>query len=302
MYIPTKTISSMVTNFNSEGELELEDLKTNLEFQKKAGIESVCILGGTGEASLLAQEERHQIMEVVMENAGNLKVVIGALAGTPEEIKKDILKAKELKADAVLVMATPFIKPSERDIEKFIIELSELKMPLIIFNSPSRSGINMSESLIIKLSKMDTVVGIKESAGDINLLQNIIQNKEENFGVLVGGDKLYLPSLVLGAQGGIVAVAAAIPEVFVELDKAIIEENIEKARSLHYMIKLIDDVMFKASHPVPLKKILEIRGISETKCRAPFSDISDEHEQEIYEAIKELKERTKGVIDFTTTF
>lgn len=302
MYIPTKTISSMVTSFNDKNELDLEGLVENIEFQKKAGIESICVLGGTGEAASLSKVERHQIMETTMKNSGNLKVVIGALAGTPKDIEEDIIKAKELKADAVMVMATPFIKPSERDIEKFITDLSNLGIPLIIFNTPSRSSVNMSKELILKLSELDAVVGIKESSGELNLVEEIIQNVKEDFGVLVGGDTLYLPSLVLGAHGGIVAVATVIPEVFVALDNAIVENDINKARKLHYIIKLLDDVMYKASHPVPLKKALEIRGLPVGKARPPFSDLDEGHEKELYKVMQEVKNRGQGLVQFVSEY
>ncbi len=109
----------------------------------------------------MSREERHAVMEETMRHADGLHIVFGALAGTPADVKADIAKAKELGADAVMVMATPFVRPSERDVERLIREYATVGMPLIVFNTPSRSAFRMSAALVKRLNNIDEVVGIK---------------------------------------------------------------------------------------------------------------------------------------------
>lgn len=302
MYLPRRTISSMVTSFNSKGELNLPGLLENLEFQKKAGIESVCLIGGTGEPASLTQKEKFKIMETIMDNAGELNVIFGAIVGTPEEIKTEILKAKEVGASAVMVMPPPFIMPSEKDVELFFRNLADLDMPLVLFNTPGRSAFNMSESLILELSKIEQIRGIKEASGDMIMLQNIIENCDKSFSVLTGFETLYFPSLILGAVGSILASAAVIPEAWAELDKAIAHGDIEKARRIHYGTKLLDDVMYKASHPAPLKYAMSYRGLPVGKCRPPFTELDAEYAKEMETTMKRIERYLEGMVDFVSDY
>lgn len=302
MYYPKGIISSMVTCFKNDGAVDYDGLKTSIEFQKKAGVKNICVLGGTGEAASLTSVERHMVMEETMKNAEGMHVVFGTLAGRPSDVMDDIQKAKELGADACLVMAPPFVRPSERDVERLINEYATLKMPLILFNTPSRSAFSMSSDLIQRLSKTQEVVGIKESSGDMVFMQDIRIKCPHPFGLLTGGDNLYFPTLALGGDGGILATAAVIPEVCMALDKAIADQDYDKARQCHFAVKLLDDVLYKASHPVPLKLAMQYRGLPAGICRPPFSTIDSKHEEEVCKVMREIKSRLQGVVDFVEDY
>ena len=302
MFYPKGIITSMATSFRENGELDLSGIIENIKFQKQAGIKTICVLGGTGEATSLTQEERHQIMEATMSNSEGLHVVIGALAGRPSDVKADISKAKELGADACMVVATPFIRPSERDVEAFMIQLASLGQPLVLFNSPSRSGFSMSVSLISKLSKVEGIVGIKESSGDIILMHNVLQECKQPFGIVTGGDNLYFPSVALGADGGLLATAAVLPEVCLALEDAILHADLNKAREYHCILHDLDFVMYKASHPVPLKFAMQFRGLPVGKCRPPFSNLDTKHEEEVYAVMRDISKKLKGKISLVSDY
>lgn len=298
MYYPKGVIASMATCFNEKGELDLQGLAENIEFQKKAGIKTICILGGTGEAASMTPEERHAVMEETMRHADGLKVVFGALAGTPQDVRKDIEKAKEVGGDAVLVMATPFVRPSARDVERLMKYYAEAGMPLVVFNTPSRSAFSMTADLIRRLNDIEEVVGIKESSGDMELFQDIREDCPSPYALLTGGDNLYFPSIALGGDGGVLACSAVIPEVFVKLDDAMEKEDYETARRCHYAIKKLNDVMYKASHPVPMKLAMAFRGLPAGICRPPFKDIEASHEEEVYTAMRAIKESVGDIVNF----
>ena len=302
MFYPKGIISSLVTCFEKDGKLNLLGLAENLRFQKKAGIKTVCVLGGTGEAVSLTEKERHIIMKETIRSCEGMQVVFGALVGRPQEVMADIQQAKELGAAACLVMAPPFVRPSESDVGRLMEDYASLGMPLILFNTPSRSGFSMSAELISRLAKLEVIVGIKESSGDMILLQNVRIDCPPPFGLLTGGDNLYLPTMVLGGDGGILASAAVIPEVCLALDAAIAAGEIQNARKLHYAVKLLDDVLYKASHPVPLKIAMRHRKLPAGGCRTPFGAIDRDHEQLVLEAMKMIKNQISDLVDFIVEY
>ena len=302
MYYPRGVLSSMVTCFNNDGSVDLAGVGENIEFQKKAGIKSICVLGGTGEAAAMTVEERHAVMEETMRHADGLKVTFGVLTGTPAEILEDIKKAKSLGADACMVMAPPFVRPSAADVENLVKYYATAHQPLIIFNTPSRSAFSMSADLIERLNRIEEVVGIKDSSGDMALAQEIRVRCPHPYGLLTGGDTLYFITRALGGDGGILASAAAIPEVFVALDEALEVGDYEKARQCHYAIKLLDDVLYTASHPVPLKTAMKLRGLPAGICRPPFTGITNEHENQVIAAMRQIRKNLDGVVNFAAEY
>ncbi len=302
MYYPKGVLSSMVTCFNNDGSLDLQGIGENIEFQKMAGIKSICVLGGTGEAASMTQEERHQVMEEAMRHADGMKITFGVLAGRPSEILEDIQKAKSLGADAVMVMAPPFVRPSETDVEELFKYYASAHMPMIAFNTPSRSAFRMSASLVERLNRIEEIVGIKESSGDMVLMQDIRICCPHPFALLTGGDNLYLPTLALGGDGGILASAAAIPEVDQALDDALAAGDYEKARQCHYAIKLLDDVLYTASHPIPLKTAMKLRGLPSGICRPPFSHITKEYEEKVIAAMRQIRSNLEGIVKFVDKY
>lgn len=302
MYYPEGILSSMVTCFDEKGNVNLKRLGETIEFQKKAGVKSLCVLGGTGEAASMTPEERHAVMEETMKHSNGLHIVFGALAGKVSDVKADIEKAKELGADAAMVMAMPFVRPSEYDVEVLVKEYASIGLPIVVFNTPSRSAFSMSASLVKRLSEIPGVVGIKESSGNMTFAQDIRVACPHPFSLLTGGDDLYFETRIIGGDGGILAAAAVIPEVCMALDTAIKRNDIETARKCHYAVKIINDVLYTASHPVPLKLAMEARGLKVGKCRPPFSIISKEHEEQVYAALKEIRETMNGIVTFVEEY
>lgn len=295
MYYPRGIITSLVTSFNKKKKLDLEGIKENISFQKKAGIKSICILGGTGEAMSLTQEERQLVIKTTLDISEDLDIVVGALAGTIKDVIKDVEYAKLKGARACLVMPPPFVRPSERDIEHFYLEINSIGMPIILFNTPSRSGVNMSTELITRLAKIENVVGIKEASADILKLQNIRYLCKPPFSILQGEDSLFLASLSLGADGGLLAIAAIFPEVYIAIEKEFQNGNVKRAKDLHYMIKPIVEVLYEASHPYPLKTAMELRNLPVGPCRLPIYGLADSYKDRIHNLVYDMIQKIKSI-------
>lgn len=302
MFKPNGTITSMVTNFCNDGSVDESALIENIEFQREVGVRSICVLGGTGEAVALDALEREEIMRVAIDNAKGLNVVVGALVGTPSEVAKDIRVASNLGATAAMVMVPPFIRPSEQDIIRFVEELTSFDLPLVFFNSPSRSGVNLSKNFLLKVSHLEGVVGIKESSGDLTFINDMLASVPEEFGLTTGSDELYFPSLAVGASGGILASPAVVPEALVRLDGAVRSRDLTTARRIHQQLAILDGCLYASSHPVPLKMAMDLRNLPGGACRAPFKGIVESHRANLIDAVRSLMSNLSDVVEFDSRY
>lgn len=291
MFRPKGIIASLITNFTKDGKLDLPGLKRNISFHKNSGVQGVCVLGGTGEPISLTTFEREQVMETAAEACGGqLDLVVGAMVGDPTQVLQDVKLALKYKAKACLVTSPPFVRPSEGDVERFFSDLgAQTDMPLILFNAPSRSGFLMSFGLVKRLAEnVETIIGLKESSRDILLLSKVRATAPPEFSILQGVDSLFLPSLVLGADGGLLAAAAVFPEICTALYQAILENHLKKAAEYHYLLMPFIEVMYEASHPGPLKYALELRELPAGPTRPPLYGLTEDHAKRVKKCVGEL--------------
>ncbi len=291
MFRPEGIIASLITNFTSDGNLDEAGLRRNLAFYRETGVKAVCVLGGTGEPLSLTSSERERIMHIAAEECSDrLDLVVGALVGDPVQVAENVKSAAKVNAKACLVTSTPFVRPSERDVEKFFVELgAKTDMPLILFNVPSRSGFLMSAELIARLDKnVKTIVGIKESSRDIVLLSKVRSITSSEFAVVQGVDSLFMASLALGADGGLLAVAAVFPEICTQIYESVQNQDISRARKLHYLLMPLVELMYEASHPAPLKYAVELRGLSAGPTRPPIYGLTEGHMSRIRDCMNTL--------------
>jgi 4-hydroxy-tetrahydrodipicolinate synthase len=292
MYRPKGVLTSMVTSFAPDGGIDEVGLRNNIEFQHSQGIGTVVVLGGTGEPVSLSVEERVRVMEVSIEAAERkLQVVVGALVGSPREVDRDIETAGRMGAQACMITTPPFVRPSERDVYQFFTKAAaKSKLPLIIFNVPSRAGFLMSPALVSRVAKdIDRIVAIKESTGDIVQFSEVRSSCPAEFSVLQGMDSLYLPSLALGGDGAILAAAAAFPELCLDIERGVVAGELARARKRHYQLMELVHVMYEASHPAPLKHAIEARGLPAGTTRPPLYDLTEDHLNRVQECVETLK-------------
>lgn len=291
MYRPRGLISSMVSSFDAQGGIDEAGLAANIAFQRTAGVKTIVILGGTGEPLSMTASEREQVVEASMAHAGSeLDVISSALVGSPADIAADIAMAGRYGAKACMVVPPPFVRPSESDVYRYFTQLaSASSIPLILFNVPSRVGFQMSAVLIERLVRdIDMLVGIKESSKDLSLFSDIRQRTPETFACLQGSDMLYLPSLAMGADGAILAAAAAFPEHLLHIERAMAQGDLAQARAWHYRLAPVLPLLYEASHPAALKQAIALRGYSVGATRPPLYGISASLAQQVAECTADL--------------
>jgi 4-hydroxy-tetrahydrodipicolinate synthase len=295
MYRPIGVIASLVTHFTPAGALDEESIVKTVDVLASRGVHGVCICGGTGEALSLSDEEHEAAVNAAVRGAaGRCKVVAGALYIDPARIALAGRAAARAGADAVMIIAPYFVRPSPDDIYEHVARLSDLvDLPLILFNSPSRAGLDMDVRLLIRIAtQLPKVVGFKEASGDLAKFARVVRDSPPQFGMLQGLDDLVLPSLVLGGSGALITLGAVIPRVFVRLVEAVQRNDLEAARGLQLAALPVIDAVYQTPNPSGTKRLLELLGLPGGPVRPPLRTVkpgADSHLAHLVPFIRQLE-------------
>ena len=303
MYRPYGIVASLVTNFTPSGALDRKGIVATVDFLAGQGIHGVCICGGTGEALSLTDEEHAVAVEAAVEGAaGRCAVVAGALHVDPARIAVAARAAARARADAVMIIAPYFVRPSPDDIYDHVARLADLvDLPLILFNTPSRAGLDMDARLLVRIAThIPKVVGFKEASGDVAKFTRVARESPPDFRLLQGLDDLVLPSLALGGAGALITLGAVLPRLFVSLFDAVGRNDVARARSLQLAAVPVIDAVYGTPNPSGTKRLLELLGRPGGPVRPPLRTVragQDEHLTRLVPLIEQLEpEAALGVV------
>lgn len=282
-------IAAMVTSMNDDESLNLQEIRNQVNRQIAAGVNGVFCLGTNGEAYILSEEEKIRVISTVVEAAdGRVPVYAGTgMPGTAETIRLS-KKAKELGADVLSVISPYFAAISQDEIYNHYAELAAaVDLPIVMYNMPARTGCNINPDTVARLSKVDGIIGVKDSSGNFdNMKQYIELTDPENFNVLSGNDALILWNLLAGGAGGITAVANIYPEVMVSIYQYFLKGDLEAAKRAQDSIRPIRNC-FKFGNPNTVTKAAaRISGNPVGPCRRPFCGLSDAAIAKIRETVE----------------
>ena len=294
MYRPHGIITALVTSFDNEGKLSEERLRKSVEFQIANGVHGLCPTGGTGEPMSLSEEEYNRTLDIVIDQVKERIPVIAGVLLVDQAMTIRIAKhAAKTGAAAVMLIAPYFVRTSQRQVFKHFSDIAAATdIPLIVFNTPSRSGINLEPEFVVRLAKeVEAFVGIKEGSGSIAQAQSIIRDAPPEFCVLQASDVLQVATWAMGGKGGIVAIANLIPDVFMEMWNAFQRGDLARARELQLTILPLNAVTYAEGHPGPLKRALELVGRSAGRSRPPIYPImkDEETDKKLQAVLKDLK-------------
>ena len=276
---------AVVTPFR-RGEIDEKAFKELIHFLVEKGVDGIVPCGTTGESPALSHEEHRRVIKLVVQEARKRVAVI---AGTGSNSTKEAVEltqfAKECGADGALVVAPYYNKPTPRGLESHYCRLEKIGLPLVIYNIPSRTGINIPPSLIAKLSRLNNIVGVKEASGSMDQVSNIIAESKPNFSVLSGDDSLTLPILSLGGVGVISVVANILPKETQDLVSSYLAGNIGRAKELHYKLFHLFKTMFIETNPLPIKTAMARLGMIEKEWRLPLEAMEEENEKKLEQAL-----------------
>ncbi len=276
---------ALVTPFR-DGQIDVEALQQQVEFQVKAGTTCVCPVGTTGESPTLSHPEHERVIAAVVEAAaGRVKVMAGTGSNSTEEALGLTKWAKEAGADAALVVAPYYNKPTQEGMYLHYKALAErVDLPLCIYNIPGRTGKNVEPETIIRLSELPTITMVKEATGSIDQASQIIAATDLT--VLSGDDSLTLPLLAIGGRGAVSVVGNIVPGDMIQLLEAFESADMPQAQQWHKrLFPLCRDMLGLATNPIPIKAAMKLLGRDTGELRMPMTPLGPEQESRLRETL-----------------
>ncbi len=282
------TFVAMVTPFH-HGKVDEKRLRRQVDFLIGEGVEGLVPCGSTGEAATLSHEEQKTIISIVVEQAKRRSLVIaGTGSNSTEEAVGLTRHAKKAGADGALLITPYYNKPTaEGQYQHFEKVAKSVDIPIVLYNIPGRTGVNMAPATVARLSKIPNIVAIKESTGSMDQTSQIRQLCDIT--VLSGDDSLTLPLLALGAEGVISVVAHLLPKETTRMVSEFLKGNTKEAQKLHYYLLPLSQILFVETNPIPVKTALSLMGEIQLELRLPLCPMQAENEAKLKKVLKEYK-------------
>ena len=279
------SIVALSTPFTDDGVNE-KTLIELFELHNRSGTSAVLIFGTTGESPNIRENERKRMMELAKEH---LKIPVIAGAGT-NSTEKTIKLAKEAESfgmDYLLVITPYYNKPTQEGLYRhFKAVAEEVSTPIIIYNVPGRTGVNILPETVARLSEFNNIVGIKEASGNLLQMTEIISMTPSDFVLLSGDDMLTLPIISIGGKGVISVTANIAPKEVAELCKLALSGRYEEARKLHERLYYLSKAMFIETNPIPVKTALLMLGYDMGPPRPPLCPMREENREKLKKALR----------------
>lgn len=267
---------ALVTPF-TDGEVDYERLRRQIEFQIEAGTHCLCPVGTTGESPTLSHEEQERVIAFVIEAAGGrIKVMPGTGSNSTSEALRLTKFAEKAGADAALQVAPYYNKPTQQGFYEHFRRLAEeTGLPQCIYNIPGRTGKNIEPETIIRLAELENIAIVKEATGSLDQASQIIT--ATNLTVLSGDDSLTLPLMAIGGRGVISVVGNIIPKDMLALVAAVNQGNLAEALKWHRkLFPLCRDMLGLATNPIPIKAAMKLLGRDPGELRLPMTELEDD--------------------------
>ena len=278
---------ALVTPFHKQSTIDFGSLEKLVEHTITNGVNYLVVLGTTGESATLSKEEKHAVMQFVVEITNKrVPIVLGIGSNNTQEII-NILRTSFLDGvDAILSVVPYYNKPQQKGIYLHYKNISAASpLPIILYNVPSRTGVNMkAETTIMLANEFSNIIGVKEASGNMEQIMAIMKKRSKDFLVISGDDLLTLPLLALGADGVISVTANAFPKEFSEMVQLGLKGDVKKAREIHFRLLDIINTLFADGSPAGIKAALEIKSIIANHLRLPLVKV----EKNIYSQLNTL--------------
>lgn len=287
-YDAGEIITAMVTPFNDDLSIDYPSLEKLVNHLIDTGSDAILVAGTTGETPTLTHEEEYEMFYFVKKVVnGRVKLIIGAGSNSTETAVNSSKKAKDLGADAILSVVPYYNKPSQKGMyEHFTAVAKAVDLPVILYNIPGRTGVNMQPATIAKLANENkNIVAVKQSNSDLDLISDIKSMTPEDFAIYSGDDSLTIPMMSLGAHGVISVASHLVGQDMKKMISAFKNGKNEEALKIHLKLYSLFKKLFMAPNPVPVKSALNYCGIIKEYVRKPLVCLDDEEKQQLYSVL-----------------
>ena len=291
------TYTALVTPFTPSGELDRDTLRNLVDRQIVAGITGLVPVGTTGESPTLTDDEHHEVIRIVVEQAaGRVPVIAGCGSNNTAEALEHTGFAREVGAQASLHVAGYYNKPSQTGfLRHFQLIADEVDLPLIVYNIPGRVGKNIDNRTMLELAEHPNIVGVKEASGDFSQMMDLILNRPADFSVLSGDDEVTLPLMALGGNGVISVTSNLLPQEMVALVDRMTAGDLAGARAVHYqLLPVISALMGLDTNPIPVKAAMAQAGLIEESYRLPMTPLGTAAKAELQRVLADYHDHQEA--------
>lgn len=287
------TYTAMITPMDGNNNLDEVGLRANIRYQLQQGIDGIVLLGTTGEDPTLTTEEKEIILKIGREEITDELFIAGTGSYSTAKTIENTEIAKELGADAVLIVTPYYNKPTQEGIYRHYKSIAEaVDIPIIVYNIQGRTGQNISTETMLKLAAIPQIVSVKESSGSITQVADVIYSVKKarpEFTVLSGDDNFILPLIAFGGDGVISVASNLLPAVIKDLVEACFND-MERARSLYFQLLPFFKAIFIETNPIPIKTVMNWAGFPAGDCRLPLCDLLPENARMLKSVLEETME------------
>ena len=282
---------ALITPFTLEGKVDYKSLRRILDYQLANGADFLCILATTGEAPCLTKEEKEELTSFIKGVVGGRIPILKYCGGNNTAAVVDEIKTTDWTGiDGILSICPYYNKPSQDGLYQHFKAIAEVSpLPIVLYNVPGRTGINMKAETTVKLAKdFSNIVAIKEASGSLEQVDEIIKNKPDNFDVISGDDALTFSMIASGAAGVISVIGNALPKEFSRMIRLEFNGEYEPARKIHHMFTELYKLLFVDGNPAGVKALLNDMGLIENVLRLPLVPTKIETKNKMAEILKML--------------
>lgn len=256
--------------------MDEESLRRLVDFQEENGIDMLLACGSTGEPATLTPDEHQKVMKIVIDQAKRAKVVCGAGSNCTREAIEYTKAAADYGADAILSICPYYNKPTQEGIFQHYRAIAEsADVPIIFYNVPSRTGVNIDASTMIRLSEIPNIVGVKEASGDLVLASKVIKGTSDGFHVLSGNDDMTVDIMESGGDGVFSVASNVLPKQISDMVRTAQQGNYVKAHEMSVSLIPMFEGMFIESNPIPVKYAMSKMGFGKNRLRLPLTPLSE---------------------------
>jgi len=287
-FTPKGTFTALVTPFKKSGEIDFNTLQLLIEFQAENGIDGIVVCGSTGESATLTEKEKIAVIDQSVKFAnGKIHIIAGTGTYETEATRNFTIIAKELGASAALIVAPYYNKPTQDGLfEHYAISVKDANMPIIIYNIPGRTGVNISVDTQLKLAAtFPNIVATKEASGNLDQIMNIISKAPEHFSVLSGDDQFTLPMMAIGAKGVISVITNYAPKKFSEMVALALKGKFIDAAKIHYELYELMKLNVIETNPIPVKAAMAMMGMIKEMIRMPLLTLTKDNSKLMKDAL-----------------
>lgn len=285
---------ALITPFTKGGEVDYPALARLVEYQIGNGADFLCILATTGEAPCLTREEKDHITQVVKDvNKGRVKILKYCGGNNTRAVIEEMKSTDWSGIDGILSICPYYNKPSQEGLyQHFKAIAQESPLPLVLYNVPGRTGVNMKAATTVRLARdFSNIVAVKEASGSLEQVDEIIKNKPDNFDVISGDDALTFSMVASGAAGVISVIGNALPKQFSRMLRLEFRGEYEPARRIHHMFTELYSLLFVDGNPAGCKALLNDMGFIENVLRLPLVPTTISTKEKMAAILRELQLR-----------